>query len=194
MSTNSGKGCKYSQLKSLTLTLQFYSAKAYDFVRKTFNLALPHPVQIRKWYTKIPAEPGFTEPSFQTLAQRKQDSGKNVICSLMIDEMAIMKHVSWDGKKYRGYVDFGNDVEDDDSPSLPKDALVFMVVGISESWKVPVWYFFIDGLSGKEQANLITVCLKKLHYVGIDVISLICGGPSCHFAMLHYTWSSVTTT
>ena len=115
MSANSGKGWKYSpQLKSFALTLQFYSSKAYDFVCKTFNFALPHPVQIRKWYSKVPAEPGFTEPSFQALAQRKKYAGKNVICSLMIDEMAIMKHVSWDGKKYRGYVDLGNDVEDDD--------------------------------------------------------------------------------
>ena len=185
MSANSGKGCKYSpQLKSFALTLQFYSAKAYDFVRKTFNLALPHPVQIRKWYTKVPAEPGFTKASFQALAQKKKDAGKKVIGSLMIDEMAIRKHVSWDREKYRGYVDLGNDVEDDDSAPIAKDALVFMVVGVNESWKVPVAYFFIDGLSGKERANLIKVCLKKLHDVGIDIISLICDGPSCHFAML----------
>ncbi len=96
MSENSGKGCKYSpQLKCFALTLQLYSAKAYDFVRKTFNLALPHPVQIQKWYTKVPAEPGFTEASFKALAHRKKDAGKKVIGSLMIDKMAIRKHVSW---------------------------------------------------------------------------------------------------
>ena len=61
-----------------------------------------------------------------------------------------------------------------------------MVVSLNESWKVPVGYFFIASLSGKERANLIKVCLKKLHDVRIDdVISLICDGPSCHFAMLH---------
>lgn len=39
MSTKiSGKGSKYSsQLKFFALTLQFYSAKAYEFVRKTFS-------------------------------------------------------------------------------------------------------------------------------------------------------------
>ena len=100
-------------------------------MRKASNLALPHPVQIRKWYSKVPAEPGFTEPSFQALAQKKKDAGKKVICNLMIDEMAMIKHVSSDGKKYRGYVDLGNDVEDDDSAPLAKDALVFMVVGIN---------------------------------------------------------------
>ena len=74
---------------------------------------------------------------------------------------------SWHGKKYRGYVDLGNEVEDDDSAPLAKDALVFMAVSINEAWKVPIGYFFIDGLSGKERANLIKVCLKKLHDVGI---------------------------
>jgi hypothetical protein len=73
----------------------------------------------------------------------------------------------------------------DDSAPIAKDALVFMVVGVNETWKVPVGYFFVDGLSGKERANLIKVCIKKLHDVGIDIISLICDGPLCHFAMLH---------
>ena len=59
----SGKGSKYlPELKSFALTLQFYSAKAYEFVRRTFNLALPHQSQIR-WYSKIPADPGFTQPA-----------------------------------------------------------------------------------------------------------------------------------
>jgi hypothetical protein len=64
----SGKGCVYSpELKSFALTLQFYSAKAYSFVRKTFNLALPSQSQIRRWYSKIPADPGFTKPAFDAL-------------------------------------------------------------------------------------------------------------------------------
>ena len=184
MASKASKGCKYPpELKSFALTLQFYSSKAYDFVRKTFNLALPHPVQIRKWYTKVPAEPGFTQPAFDALGV-KAKNGEKVVCSLMIDEMAIKKHVSWDGKKYRGYVDLGNDAEVDDSAPVAKDALVFMAVGLDKSWKVPVGYFFIDGLSSQERANLVKLCIKKLHDVGVDVIALVCDGPSCHFAML----------
>ena len=67
-----------------------------------------------------------------------------------------------------------------------------MVVGVNETWKVPVGYFFVDGLSGKERANLIKVCIKKLHDVGIYIISLNNNNnnnnnnmPLCHFAMLH---------
>ena len=59
---------KYSEsLKSFALTLHFYSAKAYNFLRKSFHLALPHPRSITSWYRKIPADSGFTEPAFKAL-------------------------------------------------------------------------------------------------------------------------------
>jgi hypothetical protein len=136
--------------------LQFYSSKAYEFVRKTFNLALPHQGQVKKWYAKIPAEPGFTKPTFQALkfkVEEAQKKGQEVICSLMLDEIAIRKHVSWDGKKFRGYVDVGNGVDENDSSPVAKDALVLMAVAINGSWKVPCGYFFVDGLSGKRASK-----------------------------------------
>ena len=70
-----GKGARYSpELKAFALTLQFYSTKAYNYVRKTFNLALPHNISITKWYTKIPAEPGFTEPAFKALSLKVKEA------------------------------------------------------------------------------------------------------------------------
>ena len=59
---------KYSEnVKSFALTLHFYSTKAYNFIRNTFKLSLPHPKSITAWYSKIPADPGFTEPAFKAL-------------------------------------------------------------------------------------------------------------------------------
>ena len=186
-SKKSGKGRVYTpELKSFALTLQFYSSKAYSFLRKTFNLALPSQSQIRRWYSKIPADPGFTEPAFNALklkAEEAKENGKEVLCSLMLDEMSIKKHVSWDGHKYQGYVDLGNGADDDSLP-LANDALVFMVVSLNSSWKVPCGYFFIDGLSGKERANLVKVCIQLLYDIGVSVTSLTCDGPSCHISML----------
>ena len=50
-SKKSAHGVKYSpELKSLALTLQFYSTKAYNYVRKMFKNALPHPRHISSWY------------------------------------------------------------------------------------------------------------------------------------------------
>ena len=63
-----GRGIKYSsELKSFALTLQFYSSKAYDYVRKSLNYALPDKSVIRSWYSKISAGPGFTKPAFSAL-------------------------------------------------------------------------------------------------------------------------------
>ena len=77
-----------------------------------------------------------------------------------------------------------NGIDNNDSLPLAKDALVFMVVAVNSTWKVPCAYFLVDGLSAFERANLIKICLRKLFDVGVNVISLTCDGPSCHFSML----------
>lgn len=51
-------------LKSFAMTLHFYSAKAYQFVRESFDCVLPHPQTIRSWCSSTPADPGITEASF----------------------------------------------------------------------------------------------------------------------------------
>ena len=181
-----GKGKKYAaDIVAFALTLQFYSSKAYDYVRDTFKLALPSQQDLRRRYSKIIAEPGFTEPAFVELEKKVEDAkseGKKVICSLMLDEMSIKKDVCFDGERFRGYVDIGNEVEDDSLPCA-KEALVFMVVCVNSSWKVPCAYFFIDGLSGADRANLIKICIQRLSDIGIRVISVTCDGPQAHFKM-----------
>eukprot|EP00795_Rhopilema_esculentum_P014927 gene14927-6066_t len=97
--------------------------------------------------------------------------------------MTIRKQVSWDGKQFTWYVDMGNGTPDDDSAPVAKDALVLMTVCINGSWKVPCGYFFIDGLSGVERANLVNVCLQRLWDTGAEVASVTFDGPSCHFTM-----------
>ncbi|KAG1698343.1 DNA transposase THAP9 [Nymphon striatum] len=142
-----GRKCS-ANLRSFAMTLQFYSAKGYEFVRKTFNLALPHQSQIRKWYSKVPAEPGFTEPAFHALQASvvlANENGQQVLCSRLLDEMAIRKHLEWDGKKFRGYVDLGNGVDNVYSLPFARDALLLMVVSLNGSWKIPCGYFFVDG-------------------------------------------------
>ena len=173
-------------LRAFALTLQFYSTKAYKYVRKSFDLALPHPTVIRKWYSGINGEPGFTQEAFTALqckVKEAQATKMEIPCALMLDEMAIRKHVSWDGKKVRGYVDIGTEISDDSTP-VATEALVLMVVCLNKHWKIPVGYFLINGMSGEERANLVKQCISKLSDVGVQVVSLTCDGPSCHFTML----------
>ena len=93
--------------------------------------------------------------------------------------MAIKKHISWDGKKYNGYVDLGNGINDDSLP-IAADALMFMVVSVDWSWKVPCCYFFVN----RFERRRVKVCIQRLTDIGIKVISLTCDGPACHFSML----------
>jgi hypothetical protein len=55
------------ELKSFAMTLSFYSLKAYTYVRKTFQLALPHPSTVRMQYRGVNGQPGFTEEAFAAL-------------------------------------------------------------------------------------------------------------------------------
>ena len=149
------------ELRSFAMTLHFYSAKAYSFVRKAFDLVLPHPATIRTWYSHISADPGFTKPAFSALAchaQNRMVEGKETLCALMLDEVAIRKHVEHAAGRFHGYVDLGCGTVDDSLPPA-KDALVLMVVAINKSWKICVAYFLICGMTGEERANIISECL-----------------------------------
>ena len=98
------------ELRYFPMTLKFYSAKAYTYVRKTFNLGLPDPSTISKWYRVISGEPGFTEEQLTALKAKAlagKEKGQKVVCSLMLHEMSIRKHAQYDGKKVVGYVDLG---------------------------------------------------------------------------------------
>ena len=44
--------------------------------------------------------------------------------------MAIKKHVSWDGHRFRGFVDIVQEMPADDSSSVAKDVLMLMVVSL----------------------------------------------------------------
>ncbi|GBN36791.1 DNA transposase THAP9 [Araneus ventricosus] len=115
------------ELKDFALTFNFYSTKAYNYVRKTFECNLPHPTTLRKWYQSINGSPGFTGEAFSSLKVKAEEAEKKsttIKCALMVDEIAIKKHVEWDRTKFSGYIDLGTDLDDDELP-IAKEALVF---------------------------------------------------------------------
>lgn len=176
------KKSKYSpSLRIFALTLHFYSAKAYDYVRKTFSTCLPHPNTLRRWYTSVNGEPGFTEESFKMLTVKaKQDTP--ILCSLMMDEMSIRKQIDWDGNRSYGFIDCGTGLSDE-SLGIAREAFVLLLVAINGHWKLPVAYFLTDGLDSKEKANIIVNCLVKVHATGVQVVSLTFDGAAANLSM-----------
>ena len=171
------------ELRKFALTLQFYSGKAYSYVRKIFSNALPHPQTLSKWYNCVDGEPGFSEQVFSSLRNMTAQKGM-MLCSLMMDEVAIRKQIDYDGKRYVGYVDMGLPIDDQAGLHVAREALVFMIVSMTEYWKVPIGYFLIDGLGSHERANLVTIGVTKLHECGVKVISLTFDGCSANCMMV----------
>lgn len=183
---------QYSQeLRSFALTLHYYSPKAYEYVRSTFNSCLPHPQTLKKWYANIGGEPGFTKESFLALKLKADSASHPLLATLVIDEMAIRRRVEWDGQKLHGYVDFGTGLNGDHLEEA-KEVLVFLITAINNSFKVPVAFFLVDGVSGIQRSELVKQCIERVHEVGIKVVALTFDGCAANVSMARHLGCSFT--
>lgn len=176
---------KYSEeIRKFALTLHFLSPKAYNFVRNTYNTYLPHTRTLCKWYEHIDCETGFTKEAFDLLKQKVADSPHPVVCSLIFDEMAIRKSLTWDPKaqKCYGRVDYGHNL-DSDSVDEANQSLVILLNCINGTWKLPIGYFFITTLTGEQKSILIKAAIQLCENVGVKVVSITCDGPAPNFSM-----------
>lgn len=177
-----GKKIRYSpDLRKFAITLCFLSPKAYDYVRKVFDTCLPHRSTIGKWFQNYNIDPGFTKQSFEIL-KKYTEINKNTIISLIIDEMSIRKHLEWDGKKYHGYINYGIDNDNDQIP-IAKEVFVIMAVCFNGKWKLPLGYFFVDGLSGAQKSAIVSHCVKQVSDTGAHVVSLTFDGAPSNITM-----------
>ena len=99
-----------------------------------------------------------------------------------MDEMAIRKHYEWDGKRFRGFVDIGTEVDEDNLP-VATEALVLMLVSLNSCWKLPIGYYLFVGMTRKERASMVNNCFIQLCEVGVAVTSVTCDGAASNQAM-----------
>lgn len=149
-----------AQLKTFALTLHFYSPRAYNYMRKKFDLCLPHPRTLRGWYQNVDCRPGITKEAIETIkhvAKEKTD----LVITLMFDEMSIREHIEFDGRNHHGYVNVGNNIHGDHVDKA-KEALVIMAVAVNSFWKIPIAYFFGRGFTATQKATLLKQCIDAL--------------------------------
>ena len=170
---------KYSpEIRQFALSLHFFSCKAYSYVRKQFNIVLLHPRTLSKWYSSVNANPGF-----KMLSLKAQNSSDPVICSIMLDEMAIRQHIYYDGTNYYGHIDLGNGINND-SWAAAKECLVIMIVSVNENWKLPIGYFLVNSLNSSQKAELVKHALNLLLNIkNLTVVSLTFDGCSTNVTM-----------
>ena len=157
-----------SNLNNLIFYLRGSCYRHSNFFFSLINDDIMH--CLRNWCSVLDGSAGFTTQVFDFL-KSKNDLGDQLVVSLVIDEMSIMKHVSFDGKKFVGAL------EDE---KFVTDALVFMVVGINKHFKLPVGYFLIKTMNAEERANLVLMCLEKLRESGVKVTSVTFDSPAVH--------------
>lgn len=187
------------ELRNFAITLNFYSRKAYNYVRSKFNNSLPHPKTISRWFRSIDGSPGFTTEALRALKIKvlaARSENKKILCNLVMDEMAIRRQVEWTGTKFTGLVgnQFSNTNIDSDELQEAKEVLVFMLVAINAHWKIPVGYFLLYGLNGAEKANLVKLCLEFVHDSNVIVTSLTFDGAASNLNMVRCLGADITNT
>lgn len=177
------------ELRRFALTLNFYSASAYNYVRNTFNKCLPHPSTLREWYSSVNGEPGITFEALNAISIKVEEmktKNKTLVCGLLMDEMYIKEDIHYNCTRLQGYVNYGTGTDESDAMPKAKEALTFMLVALNSNWKVPIAYFLINGITSEDKANLVNICLTKVHDTGIVVKSLTFDGAAANISMSKY--------
>ena len=159
------RGNRYSDpVKKFSLTLHFYSPRAYEYLRTIFDL--PCPRSIRVWTSSVSCEPGFFQDVFLHLKQLVAENPDNSECTLMFDEMAIRKGTDYNKStgNIDGFVDFGmvfEDLEDDDdNDTIASQALVFMLTALRMHWKFVIGFAFTDKIGAVKQHGMVARALE----------------------------------
>lgn len=102
--------------------------------------------------------------------------------------MTIRKQVQWSNskKQFIGYVDHGDLIENPESLPMAKEALVYLLTGINERWKILVAYFLVSGLTAEERAEITKKVLEFVASSGVKVIALTFDGLSSNINMCKY--------
>lgn len=138
---------------------------------------------IRKWISSINGKPGLSKEAFDILKLRATDAnrnGKEILACLVFDEISIRKHEDYD---QHNDVNIGKVSYGIDANKFAKEALVFLITGITEKFKIPVAYFLIAGLKADEKSALIREVILFVSKTGIKVVGMTFDGLNANIAV-----------
>lgn len=172
----------YSEtIRSFSITLHFYSPRAYKFVREKFNKHLPSETTIRKWHSNCTSggEPGLSEEGLKalaTLADKFKAEGKHLVVSISFDEMSIRRLVQWSDakRKFSGHITYGR--IENNKISVARNALVFLVTAINADFSLPIAHHFVISLNAAEKACLIEHIMIKITSLGVRLANITFDG------------------
>ena len=153
------------EAKKYALTLNFYSPRAYEYVRSVF--ALPHARSLTDWTSSVNCDAGLFQDVFIQLKNIVNENPTYADCSLLCDAMSIKENIFYSKftGNYEGYINYGKDIVVADENVVAKEALVLMLVSHRGHWKYPVGYVLIDQIKADVLHSLLsrTLDLCILH-------------------------------
>lgn len=185
------KGEKYSEkTRHFCLALVYYSPRAYEFVRKTFNNHLPHIKTIRSWFANsdIRSEPGLQAAHLARLKKIADDyemkHDRKLMCSLVFDEMHIRQQICWSlfDLDCTGFVNYGQDPKKE-GKTIAKAAIVFILKGLDTNFEFPIAYYYIYELTATQRKNLVQDVISAVTQCGVKTTNMTFDGLAANAKM-----------
>ncbi|RXN34360.1 THAP domain-containing 6-like isoform X1 [Labeo rohita] len=165
----SRQGVEYTKAqRDFALTLHLHGPKAYNYLRETLHIHLPHPSSMQRWLSSLDARPGLNKMMLDMLDRRRQeDEDKYGRVTLMLDAMSIKHHVQHDPQTQTmfGYVDMGDRLNE---TAMASEVLVFMVVGL-QVLMCPLFLLINSikvSLAAQTLSNSVAVAFSTMQEVG----------------------------
>lgn len=162
-------------MRKFCISLDYYSPRAYNFVRSKFLNNLPHKSTIRSWYqnSNVDSGPGISKYVLSLLKKKSGElatTQRKLVCSLSFDEINIRKHIQWhdNSDKMLGSIN--------DSADVCNAVLVFMVYGINSDFKAPVAYYYITSLTTELKKNMVTDVIEAVSDTGVIISNITSDG------------------
>lgn len=155
----------------------YHSVACYSSLRIFFNKHLPSKRTLQLWYSSVDGTPGICRDALNILREKADDylveNNHQLHLTLIYDDMHIRKQLCYNPaeNEFIGFPTYTSSKNnDEETPSLAYEALVYMVVG--PDFKLPVAYELCNGLDAVDRAALTLQVIKEIEAVGAKVISL----------------------
>ncbi|KAL3243013.1 hypothetical protein MRX96_020690 [Rhipicephalus microplus] len=153
------------------------SNKGYEYVRTRGLFKLPCRATLQKYIGHSTGEIGVTSLITERLRAEFQvlQVEQEILCSLIIDEMAIQQKVMYDRQldTVFGLVDMGPEQQSCATPEVANRLLCFVLRGLSTAYVITVGYFFTRCLRSEQLCSMTMNVMKAVEDVGFRVTRIV---------------------
>ncbi|KAL3245355.1 hypothetical protein MRX96_046990 [Rhipicephalus microplus] len=153
------------------------SNKRYEYVRTRGLFKLPCRATLQKYIGHSTGEIGVTSLITERLRAEFQvlQVEQEILCSLIIDEMAIQQKVMYDRQldTVFGLVDMGPEQQSCATPEVANRLLCFVLRGLSTAYVITVGYFFTRCLRSEQLCSMTMNVMKAVENVGFRVTRIV---------------------